>query len=132
MNNIELSSSEKAFLENILSKLKDESEDESEKAKNKIWLNNTEEDMRKGQFLINIPEIHIPAYQVRIDLTNNDYAKDRDDVMDNLLAGLCDYIPKPEGELTYEFILKEIQDMMQDICCQIEDAEEAYENLLDR
>lgn len=90
-----------------------------------------EKEMADGYFTIDIPEIHIPAYKIEIDMSDKDTLSNWEKIQKHLDA-LCDYIEKPKGKTTTDEISKPIDNLVQQIYEQLSDAEEKYTELKDQ
>ena len=95
---------------------------------NAIW---ELKEMAEGYFIINIPEIHIPAYKIEVDMSDKDTLSNWEKITAHLEA-LGDYVEKPKDKITCEEISKPIDDLINNIYSQLIDAEEKYTELKDQ
>jgi len=90
-----------------------------------------EKEMAEGYFIINIPEIHIPAYKIEVDMSDKDTLSNWEKITAHLEA-LGDFVEKPKDKVTCEEISKPIDDLINTIYSQLIDAEEKYTELKDQ
>ncbi len=90
-----------------------------------------EKEMAEGYFIINIPEIHIPAYKIEVDMSDKDTLSNWEKIQGHLET-LTDFIENPKDNVTCEEISKPIDELIHNVYSQLMDAEEKYTELKDQ